>query len=84
LRKHSKSSIGLKTKSWITQKNTPRNGSGFDRPALIRILTNALYIGEVRHAGSVYPGEQAPIIHRETWSRANQLLSARKRRMSQS
>jgi len=70
---------GWKTKGWTTRKSKQRIGSRFDRPALIRILTNVLYIGEVRHASSVYPGEQPAVIDREVWNNVNNVLNKRKR-----
>jgi len=70
---------GWKTKGWTTRKSKQRIGLRFDRPALIRVLTNVLYIGEVRHAGSVYPGEQSALVDREAWTNVNNLLEKRKR-----
>jgi len=70
---------GWKTKGWTTRKSKQRTGLRFDRPALVRVLTNVLYIGEVRHAGSVYPGEQPAVVDREVWNHVNNLLKKRKR-----
>jgi hypothetical protein len=40
----------------------------------VRLLSNVLYCGEVRHKGKVYPGEQAAILDREIWQQAQVLL----------
>src|SRR5207253_1133988 len=63
---------GWKTKSWTTRKSKQRQGASFDRPALLRL-------GEVRHGGQVYPGEQPGIVDREVWTKANELLKDRRR-----
>jgi hypothetical protein len=49
-------------------------GQTFDRAGPVRLLTNVLYCGEVRHKGKVYPGEQAAIINRQIWQQAQVLL----------
>jgi hypothetical protein len=40
-------------------------GQPFDRPALVRLLTNVLHVGEVKHKGKVYTGEQPAIVDRK-------------------
>jgi uncharacterized repeat protein (TIGR03803 family) len=47
------------------------------RAALVRLLTNVLYLGEVRHQGKVYGGEQRAILDRETRQQAQGLLRQR-------
>src|ERR1039457_6591717 len=56
------------------RKGQPHVGQTFDRAGLVRLLTNVLYCGEVRHKGKVYPGEQAAIINRQIWQQAQALL----------
>src|ERR1022692_1512914 len=56
------------------RKGQPHVGQTFDRAGLVRLLTNVLYCGEVRHKGKVYPGEQAAIINRQIWQQAQVLL----------
>jgi DNA invertase Pin-like site-specific DNA recombinase len=68
---------GWQMKSWTTRKGHRHAGRRFDRAALVRLLTNVLYVGEVRHKGKVYEGEQAAILDRETWQRAQDLLQRR-------
>jgi DNA invertase Pin-like site-specific DNA recombinase len=65
---------GWQMKSWTTRKGQRHVGQPFDRAALVRLLTNVLYCGEVRHQGKVYPGEQAAILEREIWQQAQSLL----------
>jgi site-specific DNA recombinase len=66
-------------KSWTTAKGKTHIGQPFERPALVRLLTNVLYIGEVKHKGKVYPGEQPAIVDRKTWTKVNDLLHSRSR-----
>jgi DNA invertase Pin-like site-specific DNA recombinase len=70
---------GFTTKTWTTRKSNQRTGTRFDRRSLTRVLGNILYIGEVAHGGSRYPGEQAAIIERAVWERAKDFLQDRKR-----
>jgi site-specific DNA recombinase len=70
---------GFKMKSWTTGKGRAHLGRPFDRPALVRLLTNVLYIGEVKHKGKVYAGEQPAIIDRKTWTKVNDLVGSRTR-----
>jgi hypothetical protein len=44
----------------------------------VRLLSNVLYIGEVRHRGKVYAGKQPAIVDRTVWRRAHRLLQQRK------
>jgi len=65
---------GWKLKSWRTRKGQEHQGQDFDRAALLRLLTNVLYVGEVRHRGKVYPGEQPAIVERRIFDRASRIL----------
>jgi hypothetical protein len=70
---------GWKLKQWTTRKGKLHVGRAFDRAALVRLLTNVLYVGEVNHKGKVYPGEHAAIVNRAIWTQANDLLQSRTR-----
>ena len=39
-------------------------GHSFSRGALYKLLSNPIYIGEIRHKGTSYPGQHPPIIER--------------------
>jgi site-specific DNA recombinase len=67
------------TKSWTTKHGSPHAGSIFDKAALLRLLTNALYNGKVEHKGTIYPGEQAAIVEPELWEEINLELRAARR-----
>jgi hypothetical protein len=70
---------GWVLKSWTTRKGKLHPGQTFDRAALVRLLTNVTYIGEVKHRGTIYPGEHEGIITPKSLKRAGQLLNVRKR-----
>jgi site-specific DNA recombinase len=72
-------SKGWVLKSWTTRKGKSHPGQTFDRAALVRLLTNVIYIGEVNHKGTIYPGEHEGIISSKVLKRACQLLNLRKR-----
>jgi site-specific DNA recombinase len=72
-------SKGWVFKSWTTRKGKPHPGQTFDRAALVRMLTNVIYIGQVNHKGTIYPGEHEGIISPKDLKRACQLLNLRKR-----
>ena len=44
------------------------------RGALYRILSNRLYLGEVHHNGSYYPGEHGAIVDRDVWEEVARTL----------
>jgi hypothetical protein len=69
------------TKSWTTKHGSRHAGSVFDKAALLRLLTNAIYVGNVEHKGTIYPGEQAAIVEPELWEEINtELRTARRGR----
>jgi len=45
--------------------------------ALLRLLTNAIYVGQVEHKGQLYTGEQAAIIEPSMWEPIQDELRAR-------
>jgi hypothetical protein len=67
------------TKSWLTQHGAPRVGTVFNKPKLLRLLTNATYVGRVEHKGTIYPGEQAAILEPDLWEEINAELRGARR-----
>ena len=70
---------GVHSKSWTTQKGLQRIGVPFFRGALYTLLRNPVYIGQIHHKGKVHSGEHAPIISRELWDKAQEMLAANRR-----
>ena len=70
---------GWTTKSWRTRDGRWHAGARLNKSHLHHLLTNVLYIGQVNHHGTVYPGEQPAIIHVETFTEVQRLLTSRGR-----
>jgi site-specific DNA recombinase len=68
-----------KTKSWKSQNRTAHAGRAFAKASLRRLLTNAVYAGQVEHRGEVYAGEHAAIIEPSVWQEVNAELRAGRR-----
>jgi site-specific DNA recombinase len=64
------------TKQWTTRNGRQRPGQAFTRNILVRLLTNILYTGKVRHKGAVYQGEHAAIVEPPTWELVNERLQS--------
>jgi hypothetical protein len=74
---------GVVSKSRSSDNGTRQKGFSFSRGALYVVLSNPLYIGEVRHRGVRHPGQHRPIIDRELWDKVQQRLhdNAKRRRL---
>jgi site-specific DNA recombinase len=60
--------------SW---KGNIRGGKSFSRGALYSLLSNPIYVGEIRHKDERYPGLHKAIVSRELWERVQQQLLSR-------
>jgi DNA invertase Pin-like site-specific DNA recombinase len=49
-----------------------KGGTSFSRGALYHLLSNPIYIGEIRHRTERYPGQHEAIIARELWDRVQE------------
>jgi DNA invertase Pin-like site-specific DNA recombinase len=60
----------------LREENTTYSASRphFSPSKLYAILTDRSYLGEVKHRGEWHPGQQTPLIDRETWDRVQVLL----------
>jgi site-specific DNA recombinase len=65
---------GWRLKSWTLKSGQLRAGGEFAQNSLLRLLTNVIYKGGVRHKGQVYSGQQAAIVPAETWERVQHLV----------
>jgi len=54
-----------------------RGGKPFSRGALYHLLSNPIYVGEIRHKDERYAGQHEAIVSRDLWERAQQGLRAR-------
>jgi len=79
--------VEIETRKWTNRIWTKHGANGtrpFTREGLLRLLSNVVYAGQVRHQGETYPGEHPAIIEEPVWRKAQKLLSAeRSRRLTQ-
>jgi len=68
-------SEGITTKAWTTQDGQVRSGTQMDRKYLYKLLRNRIYLGELSHKGSWFPGAHAPIIDHGLWGRVHEVLA---------
>src|SRR5215472_692681 len=71
---------GAVSKPRVSGNGARVKGHAFSRGALYAVLSNPLYIGEVRHRGVRYPGQHQGIVERELWDKVQQHLLARAQR----
>ena len=71
---------GMVSKPRSSGNGARPKGYPFSRGALYAVLSNPLYIGEVRHRGVRYPGQHQAIVDRELWDKVQEHLLARARR----
>jgi site-specific DNA recombinase len=65
---------GTRSKVRIAKNGKRSGGESFSRGALYTLLRNPIYIGEVKHKATRYPGLHRPIIERAVWDKADELL----------
>jgi hypothetical protein len=65
---------GIRSKVRIAKNGNRSGGNLFFRGALYELLSNPIYIGEIRHKGVNHPGLQEPIVARELWDSTQLLL----------
>jgi len=70
---------GWINKTWVTRKGTVHEGSPFNMATLHYMLTNPIYMGKVRHRGTLYEGEHGAIVDEETFAQVQRLLARNNR-----
>ena len=58
---------GVRTKHRVLKDGRQIGGLPFTLGPLSHMLNNPVYVGEVRHKGTNYPGQHEPIISQELW-----------------
>jgi DNA invertase Pin-like site-specific DNA recombinase len=71
---------GVISKSRNSANGSCQKGYSFSRGALYVVLSNPLYIGEVRHRGVRHPGQHQPIIDRGLWEKVQEQLQEHTKR----
>jgi site-specific DNA recombinase len=67
---------GVLSKQRVLTFGRMQDGCSFGRGALYHLLQNRIYLGEVVHKGTSYPGEQERIIDDEMWNAVQAKLEA--------
>ena len=65
---------GIRSKVRVAKNGNTSGGNSFFRGALYVLLSNPIYIGEIRHKGVRHPGLHEPIVDRELWEKTQLLL----------
>ena len=65
---------GITTKAWTTQDGQTRSGMRIDKKYRHKLLRNRIYLGEISHKGSWYPGVHPAIIDPALWGRVHARL----------
>ena len=66
---------GHTTKRWTTKAGKVQGGRLFTVTRLQALLRNPLYVGQVRHRGEIYDGEQEAIVAPELFTAAQERLT---------
>ncbi len=67
--------LGLRTRRRINKSGEASGGRPFSRGHIYRLLSNPVYVGEIRHKDQVYAGEHEAIVDQSTWERVRAALS---------
>ena len=66
---------GVTTKAWTTKDGNTRAGTRIDKKYLHKLLRNRIYLGELSHKGSWYPGAHPAIIDHGLWGKVHEILA---------
>ena len=71
---------GIVSKVRVSRKGIESGGRSFSRGALYELLSNPIYIGEIRHQQERHPGQHEPILERDFWEKVQEHLRDTARR----
>jgi DNA invertase Pin-like site-specific DNA recombinase len=69
---------GVVSKRRTSKTGTESGAHSFSRGALYALLSNPIYVGEIRHKNLRYPGQHQAIVDRAVWERTQQQLQERR------
>jgi site-specific DNA recombinase len=69
---------GILSKRRTSKGGIESGGHSFSRGALYALLSNPIYVGEIRHKGVCHLGQHEAILDRAVWDRTQQQLRERK------
>jgi len=67
----------------VSKAGNRRGGKSFGRGALYHLLSNPVYVGEIRHKDERHPGQHEALISRELWERVQTQLRSKPGRKSE-
>jgi len=65
---------GVASKVRLSRKGTSSGGKSFSRGALYELLSNPIYLGEIRHKRERHAGQHQSILERDLWEQVQQRL----------
>ena len=68
---------GVVSKTRVSRKGNRSGGQSFSRGALYELLSNPIYIGEIRHKRERHPGQHEAILDRNLWEKVQKRLRDR-------
>jgi site-specific DNA recombinase len=68
---------GVVSKIRVSRKGIRSGGLSFSRGALYELLSNLIYIGEIRHKRERHPGQHEAILDRNLWQKVQKRLRDR-------
>jgi site-specific DNA recombinase len=68
---------GIVSATKASRKGNTRGGKPFSRGALYNVLSNPIYLGEIRHRDERHPGQHDALVSRELWEQVQQQLGSR-------
>lgn len=66
---------GIVTKARIAQSGNRFGGLPFQQSGIYHVLNNPIYIGCIRHKGTIHPGQHEPIVDRTLWDEVQARLT---------
>jgi DNA invertase Pin-like site-specific DNA recombinase len=70
---------GIRTKIIRAKSGSVRGGAPFGRGNLAHLLRNPVYLGEIVHKGTSYPGLHPPIVDQQLFDAVQEVLDRRQR-----
>ena len=71
---------GIVSATKVSKAGNARGGKPFARGALYHLLSNPVYVGEIRHKSERHAGQHEALISRDLWDRVQAQLSSKARR----
>lgn len=74
----------LNRRGWLTKRHETKTGKiwggkRWNKKSVHHLITNPLYVGEIRHKGETYEGKHEALVSRKTWDKVQKLRQANRR-----